>query len=148
MSPLTNIAKYTGLDNEITSLPQNQQVDYAYYILGYPDPNANQQMNQGIQALNDTKNPINLLYMLQHPKKFGMLMTAIAIMLVIVSAVIFICFFVFYQIRGDRTRKLLLMAGGPVLVGIFIIMILLTLLSGSISKEITRAYIMLPPPSS
>lgn len=142
---MENIAQYTGTDDEIMELNDKEKVDYAFYLLGY-NVNSAQELNDGLKALKSAQDPMNLLSMVQNPKKFGMLITAIAIFLMILSFVVLIGFYVYYGARGIGLKQTLVLAGGPAMVGILMIIILLKLLYGSLSKEIMKAYVLLPTP--
>ena len=140
---LKDIAKYTGNDDDITSLPIAYQCDYAFYLLSNPDPNSKQQMNEGASAIRDMSNPMNLLNMLRTPKKFGTLLTAIVFMFALITIISFAALFAYYSSTGDKVRKLILITGAPILLGIFIVIIILNLFYGRISTEVMRAYAMI-----
>lgn len=140
------IAQYTGYDPEITDLMPFQQSDYAFYIFEHADPNSNQQINQGMNALKSVSSPMNLMDNLTNRKKLanlGVLITTITIMLCIITFVGFVVAYIVFEIRGDGPRRLLLLAVGPVIIGVFIVILLLNLFYGRVLKEIMRAYMML-----
>jgi hypothetical protein len=142
-SDVLNAARYTGFDEDITQLTTNDQINYGYYLLDY-DVNASQQMNEGMKALNDAKEPMNLLLMLKTPKKVGLLITAIAMMFVILIFVVYVCIYIYFEISGNQIKQNIMSLGIPVIIGIFLIIILLKLLYENILKEIMKAYILLP----
>ena len=100
-------------------------------------------MNEGASAIRDMSNPMNLLNMLRTPKKFGTLLTAIVFMFALITIISFAALFAYYSSTGDKVRKLILITGAPILLGIFIVIIILNLFYGRISTEVMRAYAMI-----
>jgi hypothetical protein len=143
---VNKIAQYTAYDVEITDLMPFQQSDYAFYIFSNPDPNSNQQLNHGMNALKTVSSPMNLMDNFTNKKKLaniGVLITTITVMLCIITFVGFVIVYIVFEIRGDGPRRLLLLAVAPVIIGVFIVILLLNLFYGRVLKEIMRAYLML-----
>ena len=144
---LQTVAPYTSLDDDISSKNPAEKVNYSYYILSMPDPSQNQQINKGISALNTVRNPVNLMSAFRDWKKFNVLISAICALFVLVAIGAFLMVFMYHTIMqqpSNYVTREVMMACGPVIVGIIIIIVLLQLLYGRILKEFMRAYYMLP----
>jgi hypothetical protein len=138
------MAKYTCNDDDINNLNVHDKVNYNYYLLNY-NVDKIQEVTEGINAINEMRQPMNLLQMLKKPSKVITLLTAIIILLLIVSLIIFI---IIYYILGFKKewaiKKNIITAGMPIVLGIVFIIGLIGVLYSIVLKEVIKAYVMIP----
>jgi uncharacterized membrane protein len=137
------MAKYTKCDDEVKELTENDRVNYNYFLLKY-NVDKQQQVTEGLSALKEVKEPMNIIAMLKNPKKISTLLTAIVMMLIVVSLVIFIIWYYAYKALGWKLKQELLTLGMPVVLGCFFLVSFIGLMYGVIQKEIMKAYMMIP----
>lgn len=137
------MAKYTKCDDEVKNLTEKDRVNYNFFLLNY-NVDKQQQVTEGINAINEVKEPMNIIKMLKNPKKISTLLTAICMLLIIVSLVIFIIWYYAYKALGWNLKQELLTIGMPIVLGCFFLVAFIGLMYNIILKEIMKAYIMIP----
>jgi hypothetical protein len=138
------MAKYTKCDDEINGLTEHDRVNYNFFMLNY-NVDKQQQVAEGMNALRDAKEPMNLIEFFKNPKKLGALLISIVLLVLIITLVVYIFVYLLCKyIRKNEKEVELLVSGMPIVMGCFFIVVFIGLMYGVILKESMKAYMMIP----
>lgn len=138
------MAKYTGDDDEIKNLNETDRVNYNYFLLNY-DVEENRQITNGVGALKNFMNPMDMVNTFKNPQQTGILLTTIAVMVCILLFILLIFVpWVYFSIRKQEFKKEKIMEYMPIGIGIIFLILVINLMSVTIFKEIKKGYALLP----